>query len=107
MDEEDPKTFEKTRPLRESRMEHERKWPEPKSPWEDRRETMRVALLWITVSALALAVLTFLISVNSVISIWFRSQWAPVARSVAALAVIALCLYVMTRLIRRESGVPK
>ena len=73
----------------------------------ERRETIRSALLWITVAVLALAVFTFLLSVNSVISIWFRSQWAPVARSIAALAVIALCLYVMMRLIRRESGVPK
>ncbi len=107
MDEDETKAFERTKSPRENRPQRERAWPEPKSAWEERRETMRVALLWITVSALAIAVLTFLISVNSVISIWFRSQWAPVARSVAALAVIALCLYVMTRLLRRESGVPK
>lgn len=73
----------------------------------ERRESIRTALLWITVSVLALAVLTFLVSVNSVISIWFRSQWAPVARSVAALLAILFCLFVMLRLVRRDPGAMK
>lgn len=82
--------------------------PDVRPAWtHERREVIRSALLWITVAVLALAVFTFLVSVNNVISIWFRSQWAPVARSVAALAVIGLCLWVMMRLVNRDVAVPK
>ena len=118
MKEQSPKTFEPVEPEAEARPYELRSAGTKDAPVEgarstrprdtrptmsaERRETIRSALLWITVSVLALAVFTFLISVNSVISIWFRSQWAPVARSVAALAVIGLCLWVMMRLVRRD-----
>lgn len=84
--------------------------PEPRSPPEPmvapkkpRAEVFRDAVLWILIVALALASLTFLISVNSIISIWFRDQWAPVARAVAALAVIVACVYGLGRIVWRPA----
>lgn len=69
---------------------------------EKRREVIRNAALWITIGALAIAVLTFLISVNAIISTWFREQWAPVARATAALAVVLASAYLLMRIVRMD-----
>lgn len=69
---------------------------------EKRREVIRNAALWITIGALAIAVLTFLISINAIISTWFREQWAPVARATAALAVVLASAYLLMRIVRMD-----
>lgn len=61
-------------------------------------EVIRRSLLGITLGVLGIAILVFLSAINAVIEVWLRHQWVPIARSVAALVVIAVCLAVLYRL---------
>jgi uncharacterized membrane-anchored protein len=72
------------------------------STW--RRETTQKTLLAFTLGVMAIALLAFLLGINSIIETWLRPQWVPIARTVVAAAVVAVCLYVLRVLTRRPSS---
>jgi hypothetical protein len=63
-------------------------------------EIIRRSVLAITLGVLAIAILIFLAAINSVIDVWLRDQWVPIARAVVALGVVAICLVVLSRFTR-------
>jgi hypothetical protein len=77
--------------------------PRGPAPGPGVREIVLRSVLVIALVVLGLAVLYFLFAVNQTIVTWFQPQWVPVARAVAALAAIALSLFVLVRLTREGS----
>jgi hypothetical protein len=69
-----------------------------------RTEILADAVFWILVGSLVIAAFTLLLSLNSIISIWFREQWAPIARAVASVLVIVGCAWGLVRLTRRRAA---
>lgn len=65
--------------------------------------TLQVGLTVVALTALVVGLLMALYSVNSVIDIWFQYQWAPVARLVMGLAILAASVATLFWLARRRT----
>lgn len=72
----------------------------PERPLADR---VKNALLVVALALLAVSIAIAYYSANSIVSIWFERQWAPVARLVLALLVAGVAGAAVVRLTRRKA----
>lgn len=72
------------------------KTPEPAPRPPD--PAVRIGVIAIALVALAASVLIVYASAIESISTWLEYRWVPLARGVFALAVAALCVWVLKRL---------
>ncbi|MHB1260883.1 MAG: hypothetical protein ACYC2H_04125 [Thermoplasmatota archaeon] len=66
-------------------------------------ERVKNALLVVALALLAVSIAIAYYSANSIVSIWFEHQWAPVARLVLALLVAAVAGAAVVRMTRRKA----
>lgn len=71
----------------------------PEKPLSER---VKNALLVVALALLAISIAIAYYSANSIVSIWFERQWAPVARLVLALLVAAVAGWAVVRLTRKR-----
>lgn len=68
--------------------------PAPRAP----DPAVRIGIIVIALVALAASVLIVYVSAIESISTWLEYRWVPLARGVFAIAVAALCVWVLKRL---------
>lgn len=70
-------------------------------------DPVRVGLVVLVMVAVATGLGMTLVSLNSIIDIWFKAQWQPIARLVAGLALLAVALYALRLLMTRGASLRK